>query len=180
MVKLIRPLFSIKNGQFTVHHLVASKLMFLPLRNMVCSHPSYHLRYLTGVSGKSYCFGLQIYPILDNVSMVSGSTNSAYEIWRTWDDCLWFQELLEDRYGIMSREKRHRLQAGRGVKKNGVYIHDRAASFESLPPGPDPKSVATDIHQYLPKLTKRGTFFSATQATVDQRQREFSALIKTL
>ena len=154
--------------------------MFLPLRNMVCSHPSYHLRYLTGVSGKSYCFGLQIYPILDNVSMVSGSTNSAYEIWRTWDDCLWFQELLEDRYGIMSREKRHRLQAGRGVKKNGVYIHDRAASFESLPPGPDPKSVATDIHQYLPKLTKRGTFFSATQATVDQRQREFSALIKTL
>ncbi|KAH9986495.1 hypothetical protein BJV77DRAFT_965141 [Russula vinacea] len=65
----------------------------------------------------------------------------------------------------MSREKRHRLQAGRGIKKNGVYIHDRAASFESLPPGPDPKSVATDIHHHLPKLTKRGTFFGATQAT---------------
>jgi hypothetical protein len=154
--------------------------MSLPLRNLVCSHPSCQLQYLTGVSGKTHCFGLQIYPILDNVSLISGSTNSAYEIWRTWDDCLWFQQLLEDHYGTMSREKRHRLQAGRGVKKNGVYIHDRAASFESLPPGPDPKSVATDIHQHLPKLAKRGTFFGATQATVDQRQREFSAFIKAL
>ncbi len=86
--------------------------------------------------------------------------------------------MLELRYGVISREKRQRLQAGKGVKKNGMYIHDRAASFESLPPGPDPKSVAKDIHQYLPKLTKRGTLFRATQATVDQRQNEFSALVE--
>lgn len=59
-----------------------------------------------------------------------------------------------------------------------MYIHDRASSFESLPPGPDPKSVAKTIHQYLPKLTKRGTLFRATQATVDQRYKEFSALIE--
>ena len=86
--------------------------------------------------------------------------------------------MLELRYGVISREKRQRLQAGKGVKKNGMYIHDRAASFESLPPGPDPKSVSKDIHTYLPKLTKRGTLFRATQATVDQRQNEFSALVE--
>ncbi|KAF8501551.1 hypothetical protein F5888DRAFT_1599879, partial [Russula emetica] len=132
--------------------------------------------------GKSYCFGLEIYPISDNVrvSAISGNTNSAYEIWRTWDDCLWFQDLMETRYGAMSREKIHRLQAGKGVKKNGMYIHDRAASFESLPPGPDPKSVAKELHQCLPKLTQRGTIFGTTQATVDQRQKEFSAFINAL
>ena len=86
--------------------------------------------------------------------------------------------MLEHRYGVISREKRHRLQAGKGIKKNGMYIHDRASSFESLPPGPDPKSVAKSIHQYLPRLTKRGTLFRATQATVDQRHEEFCALIE--
>jgi hypothetical protein len=87
---------------------------------------------------------------------------------------------METRYGLMSRTKIQRLQAGKGVKKNGMYIHDRAASFESLPPGPDPKSVAKDLHEYLPKLTQRGTFFGATRAKVDQRQKEFSAFIKAL
>ncbi|KAI0300806.1 hypothetical protein BC826DRAFT_872071, partial [Russula brevipes] len=129
--------------------------------------------------GKSYCYGLRIYPIIsDNVSAISGSTMSVYEIWRRWDDCLWFQDILEHRYSDISREKRLRLEAGKGVKKNGMYIHDRASSFESLPPGPDPKSVAKDIHEYLPKLAKRGTFFRATQATIDQRQKEFVALIR--
>ena len=101
-----------------------------------------------------------------------------YEIWRTWEDCLWFQEVLEERYVRMSHEKRQRLRAGKGVKKNGMYIHDRAASFESLPNGPDPRSVAKDVHQYFPTLSRRGTIFTASQATVDQRQSEFSALMK--
>jgi hypothetical protein len=86
--------------------------------------------------------------------------------------------MLEHRYNVVSREKRQRLQAGKGVKKSGMYIHDRAASFESLPPGPDPKSVAVDIHAYLPKLTKRATLFRQNQQTIDQRQMEFVALIK--
>ncbi|KAI0303663.1 hypothetical protein B0F90DRAFT_1309664 [Multifurca ochricompacta] len=129
--------------------------------------------------GKAYYFGLKIIPILgDTVSIKSACTNSEYEIWRRWEDCLWFQDILELRYGIISREKRQRLAAGKGVKKNGLYIHDHAASFESLPPGPDPKSVAKNIHEYLPKLTKRGTLFRPSQATVDQRQKEFIALIK--
>jgi hypothetical protein len=141
-------------------------------------------QYLTGVSGRSYRFGLQIYRIggnsrsCSNVSTISGSTNSVYEIWRTWDDCLWFQDLMETRYGAMSREKIHRLQSGKGIKKNGMYIHDRASSFESLPPGPDPKSVAKHLHECLPKLTQRQSFFGASRATVDQRHKEFSAFIK--
>ena len=139
-------------------------------------------QYLTGFSGRSYCFGLKIYPISDNarVSAISGSTNSSYEIWRTWDDCLWFQELLETRYTFTSNAKRQRLRAGKGVKKNGIYIHDRAASFESLPPGPDPKSVAKNLYQYLPKLSQSGSFFGVNQATIDQRQDGFSAFIKAL
>ena len=87
---------------------------------------------------------------------------------------------METRYGFISHAKRQRLQAGKGVKKNGMYIHDRAASFESLPPGPDPKSVAKDLHQYLPKLSQRGSLFGVTQALLDQREREFEAFIKAL
>lgn len=129
--------------------------------------------------GSSHCFGLRIIPILgDTTSTKTGQSIGEYNIWRRWEDCLWFQDMLEHRYNVISREKRQRLQAGKGVKKNGMYIHDRAASFESLPPGPDPKSVAVDIHKYLPKLTKRAALFRQTQQTIDQRQVEFVALIK--
>ena len=155
-----------------MRHLVTLKSLPFPLRNLVCPHPSCLPRYLTVVSGKSRYFCFQIY------STTSGNSNFVYEIWRNWDDCLWFQDLLENRYEMASLEKRQRLRAGKGVKKNGMYLHDRAASFESLPPGPDPRSVAKDIHQYLPKLTKRGTLFGANQATVDLRQKEICALFK--
>lgn len=101
-----------------------------------------------------------------------------YNIWRRWEDCLWFQDMLEIRYAVIAREKRQRLQAGKGVKKNGIYIHDRAASFESLPSGPDPKSVAMDVHKYLPRLTKRGIMFRQNQQAINQRQTEFVALVK--
>ena len=129
--------------------------------------------------GSSYCYGLRIVPILgDATSTKTGSSIGEYNIWRRWEDCLWFQDMLELRYSVVSREKRQRLQAGKGVKKNGIYIHDRAASFESLPPGPDPKSVAMDIHKYLPKLNKRAALFRQTQQIINQRQSEFVALIK--
>jgi hypothetical protein len=77
--------------------------------------------------------------------------------------------MLEHRYGVVSREKRQRLQAGKGMKKHGMYIHDHAASFESLPPGPDPKSVAMDIHKYLPELTKCAALFRQNQQTTSAR-----------
>lgn len=81
----------------------------------------------------------------------------------------------------MAREKRNRLVAGKGVKKNGIYIHrDHASSFESLPPGPHPLSVARDIHEHIPKLSKKGVIFRASQATIDQRYSELQAMIDAL
>lgn len=110
-----------------------------------------------------------------------------YDVWRRWEDCLFFQDVLEVQYTRMSREKRARLHAGKGVKKNGLYEHEdpirrlhRAASFESLPPGPDPSMVAKDLHEVLPRLTKKGTIFKASKETVTQRGAEFAALIEAL
>ncbi|KAG2369086.1 hypothetical protein BDR07DRAFT_1324114 [Suillus spraguei] len=134
--------------------------------------------------GGSYSYGLRICPIKDdNASISTHSTSSKgshleYDIWRKWEDCLMFQDSLEAEYSLMAREKITRLAAGKGVKRDGIYIQsDQAASFDSLPPGPDPQSVARDIHKFIPKLTKKGTLFRTSQATVDQRFAEFSAMI---
>ncbi|KAI0775100.1 hypothetical protein BD413DRAFT_611459 [Trametes elegans] len=133
--------------------------------------------------GNGFCYGLRVTSTQpatssDGHSTRSGSSFAEYEIWRRWEDCLWFQELLETEYALMARQKRTRLAAGKGVKKNGVYVHsDHAASFESLPPGPDANMIAKDIHEVIPRLTKKGTLFRASQATVDQRGREFAAMI---
>lgn len=94
---------------------------------------------------------------------------------------MWLQDTLESEYKRAAREKRQRLLQGKGVKMfNGMYKQDMASSWESLPPGPDPNSVARDIHQHIPFLTKKGTLFRASLATVEQRQREFEALIEAL
>ncbi|KZT01409.1 uncharacterized protein LAESUDRAFT_815919 [Laetiporus sulphureus 93-53] len=140
--------------------------------------------------GSSFAYGLRIYPITGpelpddqsgQSSGSSGSMHTEYDVWRRWEDCLWFQEIIEEEYEQMARAKRSRLAAGKGVKKNGVYVHsDQAASFESLPPGPEAASIAKGIHEIIPKLTKKGTFFRASQSTVDQRGREFCAMIQAL
>lgn len=91
-----------------------------------------------------------------------------------------FQDTLETEYARLAKEKKQRLLHGKGIKKNGIYMQDRASSWESLPPGPDPHSVAKDIHDYLPHLTKKGTIFRPSQATVDQRQAELTALVEAL
>lgn len=138
------------------------------------------------LTGSGYCYGMHIVPIVseggDSRSLKSTKTgssiNTEYEVWRRWEDCLWFQDLLETEYKLMSRTKRTRLAQGKGVKKDGMYIRsDQAASFESLPPGPDVHDIAKDVHDILPKLTKKGTLFRAGQATIEQRGREFSALV---
>ena len=142
-------------------------------------------------TGSGWAYGLHIVATGDDdgadrksvSSRASSSTSSRrdYEIWRRWDDCLWFQEEIELEYSIQAREKRRRLAQGKGVKKNGVYLDSkRAASFESLPPGPDPTSVSLDLHNYIPKLTKKSTLFRANQATIDQRQQQFASLIEAL
>ncbi|KAH9902664.1 hypothetical protein C8Q73DRAFT_14163 [Cubamyces lactineus] len=141
--------------------------------------------------GSGYCYGMRItalsaeksdaHSTTSGASSGSGSSFSEYEVWRRWEDCLWFQEILETEYALMAREKRARLAAGKGVKKNGVYNHsNQAASFESLPPGPDAKMIAKDIHDVVPRLTKKGTLFRASQATIEQRGKEFEALIGAL
>ena len=106
---------------------------------------------------------------------------SKYDIWRSWEDCLLFQNTLEEEYARAALEKRKRLSQGKGVIGfNGQYKKDMAASWDSLPAGPDHRSVAQNIHQYLPTLTKRGTFFRPSQATIDQRQAELITFIEAL
>ncbi|KAH7884755.1 hypothetical protein F5I97DRAFT_1929589 [Phlebopus sp. FC_14] len=148
----------------------------------------FYVELLSPEKQGNHSYGLRICPIKDDNASVatrssssSGSGSLGYDIWRKWEDCLWFQDVIEVEYSRMAREKRNRLAAGKGIKKDGVYIHsDQAASFESLPPGPDPHSVAQDIHQYVPKLTKKGTLFRASQATIEQRFAEFRAMIDAL
>lgn len=126
---------------------------------------------------------MHIAPLIcgDRASVSSRGSSIEYDIWRRWEDCLFFQEALEQEYSRAAREKKVRLQQGKGVKAfNGMYKQDMASSWESLPPGPDPKSVVQDVHGHLPRLTKRGTLFRASQATIEQRQREIQSLIETL
>ena len=156
--------------------------------------------------GNGYCYGMRIHPtsaagisISDTNSTRSGSTSSSssakshrtsttssgfsgpYDVWRRWEDCLWFQDVLEMEYKVMARTKRIRLQQGKGVKKDGLYIQsDQAASFDSLPPGPDANTIAKDVHDIIPKLTKRGTLFRAGKETIEQRDREFKAMVEKL
>jgi hypothetical protein len=134
-------------------------------------------------AGNSNCYGIRVHPVQNAQSSgasirSSMAMNSSYVIWRKWEDCLWFQDIVELQYSILSRQKRQRLLSGKGVKKNGVYIHDHASSWESLPPGPDPKSVKKDVHDYLPRLTKRGTLFRTSASTIDQRHAELTALVE--
>ncbi|KAL1724418.1 hypothetical protein EV715DRAFT_244952 [Schizophyllum commune] len=135
--------------------------------------------------GSSYSYGMRISPITisstpgERASISTYNSHSEYEIWRKWEDCLWFQETLEYEYTRLAREKRRRLTSGKGVKKNGLYVHD-AASFESLPMGPDPTTVAKDVHDLIPRLTKKGTFFRASQETIEQRATELRRLIEAL
>ncbi|KAF8071804.1 hypothetical protein FPV67DRAFT_898327 [Lyophyllum atratum] len=136
----------------------------------------------TKISG-SYSYGMRICPISrsgDRSSTSSGSSLAEYDVWRRWEDCLSFQASIEEEYRRMARAKRIRLQRGKGVKRDGFYKQDAASSWESLPPGPDPNSVGRDIHDYIPVLTKKGTVFRASQATIDQRAAELKAFVQEL
>jgi len=131
--------------------------------------------------GGSYSYGMRIFPLLGANSISSdGSNFMEYDVWRRWEDCLWFQDNLELEYHRSSRQKRQRLLQGKGVKKNGFYIQDQASSWESLPPGPHPKTVVLDIHEYIPKLTKRGTLFRPSIAIIEQRHAELQAFVVAL
>ncbi|KAG6916053.1 hypothetical protein DXG01_008626 [Tephrocybe rancida] len=112
--------------------------------------------------------------------MSSSSSSSEYDIWRRWEDCLAFQGNIETEYRREARSKRQRLLRGKGIRRDGFYKQDAASSWESLPPGPDPNSVGRDIHDYIPTLTRKGTVFRASQATIDQRATELKAFVEAL
>ena len=104
-----------------------------------------------------------------------------YTIWRSWEDCLWFQATLKDAYKRAACKKKGRLTQGKGVKGfNGLYKKDLASSWESLPSGPIPNSVAQNTHEYLSTLTRRGTSFWASHATIDRRQVELIHFVAML
>ncbi|KAJ7455302.1 hypothetical protein B0H11DRAFT_251331 [Mycena galericulata] len=132
--------------------------------------------------GGNFNFQMRVSPIArgDRSSVSSRGSNTEYEILRRWEDCLIFQDTMEREYSRLAMSKRQRLIAGKGVRKNGIYLQDRASSWESLPPGPEPDSVAQNIHDLIPSLTKKGTVFRASQATTDQRQAELTAFIAAL
>lgn len=179
------------SGPFSKSLLNSSRLPSSPRKNSVRHTVLLSSPGANGIprsTGSGWAYGLRVIPIPtgdddgpDRNSVASRDGRKDYEIWRRWDDCLWFQEEIELEYSIQAREKRRRLVQGKGVKKDGVYLDSkRAASFESLPPGPDPTSVALDLHKYIPKLTKKSTLFRANQAIIDQRQRQFTSLIDAL
>ncbi|KAF5342699.1 hypothetical protein D9611_001654 [Ephemerocybe angulata] len=136
--------------------------------------------------GSSYYYGMRIASIQrgdrsSRASISSDESIAQYDVWRKWEDCLWLQDTLEGEYKRSARERRVRLAQGKGVKKfNGMYKQDMASSWESLPPGPEPTSVATDIHAHVPHLTKKSSFFRPNIATIERNQEEYQALIETL
>ena len=132
--------------------------------------------------GGDFSYGMIICPVRTDTTSISsaGTSHRSYEIWRRWSDCLLWQDTLEEEYTRMARSKKQRLVAGKGVKKNGVYIHDHASSFESLPPGPDPNSVHLNIHNHLTKLTKKNAVFRTSPSTAEQRTKELQAFIESL
>ncbi|KZV94723.1 hypothetical protein EXIGLDRAFT_748501 [Exidia glandulosa HHB12029] len=142
--------------------------------------------------GKAYSYGVRIIPV--NAKQIAGldtdadsdntsvrSLNREYEIWRRWDDCLDFQSKLEMEYERMSRDKRRGLISGKAKKARGIYNNPNAASsFDSLPEGPDKKSISVDVHAHVPKLTRKNSFFSASDAAIQKRGEEFAAMIYAL
>jgi hypothetical protein len=59
----------------------------------------------------------------DVASIPSRGSSIEYDIWRRWEDCLWLQEALEQEYSRAAREKKVRLQQGKGVKAfNGMIL----------------------------------------------------------
>ncbi|KAJ7031403.1 hypothetical protein C8F04DRAFT_1111117 [Mycena alexandri] len=109
--------------------------------------------------GGTYNFKLRICPVArgDRSSVSSRGSNIEYEVLRRWEDCLIFQDGLEREYSRLALSKRQRLLAGKG-----------------------PDSVAQNIHDLVPRLTKKGTMFRASQATIDQRQAELTAFVAAL
>ncbi|KAG9050196.1 hypothetical protein FS837_007094 [Tulasnella sp. UAMH 9824] len=65
---------------------------------------------------------------------------------------------------------------------NGFYAQpSKAASFDSLPSGPEPLSLALDVHTLLPKLSKKAALFGRpSPQLLQQRAEDFKSFIDAL
>ncbi|KAF8666613.1 hypothetical protein RHS04_09584 [Rhizoctonia solani] len=137
--------------------------------------------------GSSWHYGLRVKP-LPNLSMsppggplgdVNQKRVKGYEIHRKWEDCLDLQRTLEKEYSAVVK-----VRKGKGGKKGPpVYGNlQRAASFDSLPTGPDPKTIPNDIHAFVPRLAAKSSLFRGASGStlVQQRSEEFNEFIGAL
>lgn len=155
-----------------------------------------HLEYLWNaisivlfLIGNHFSYGVRVCPVVRSQgSSDSRSTSSdgEYDIWRRWEDCLDFQDTLEDEYSKLSRQKVKILKRWASGKKRPEEMdspyrsRNAAASFESLPEGPDPREVAMDVHKMVPALSRKGFLFRVGRSTLKQRGDEFAAMIQAL
>ncbi|CAE6427128.1 unnamed protein product [Rhizoctonia solani] len=137
--------------------------------------------------GSSWHYGLRVKP-LPSLSMsppgdlladAKQKRVKGYEIHRKWEDCLDLQRVLEKEYSAIVKARK-----GKGGKKGpSVYGNpQRAASFDSLPTGPDPKTIPNDIHGFIPRLAAKSSLFrgASGSALVQQRSEEFNEFISAL
>ena len=103
-----------------------------------------------------------------------------YVVWRRWEDCLDFQRTLEVEYSAVSKRRRKGEPALNHHAKDMLYPSQRAASFESLPLGPDPSTIPVDVHAHIPRLSKKSTIFRMNEAIIQQRGEEVKAMIEAL
>ncbi|CAE6353888.1 unnamed protein product [Rhizoctonia solani] len=137
--------------------------------------------------GSSWHYGLRIKPLSSlSMSPPGGPTADArqkrvkgYEIHRKWEDCLDLQRVLEKEYAALAKARKSKG----GKKGPSVYGNpQRAASFDSLPIGPDPKSIPNDVHAFVPRLAAKSSLFrgASGSALVQQRSEEFNEFISAL
>ncbi|CEL55204.1 hypothetical protein RSOLAG1IB_01212 [Rhizoctonia solani AG-1 IB] len=137
--------------------------------------------------GSSWHYGLRVKP-LPSLSMSPPGGPLAdprqkrvkgYEIHRKWEDCLDLQRVLEKEYSAIVKARKSKG----GKKGPSVYGNpQRAASFDSLPTGPDPKTIPNDIHGFIPRLAAKSSLFrgASGSALVQQRSEEFNEFISAL
>ncbi|CAE6457011.1 unnamed protein product [Rhizoctonia solani] len=141
--------------------------------------------------GSSWHYGLRVKP-LPSLSMSPPPDGplvdprqkrvKGYEIHRKWEDCLDLQRVLEKEYTALAKARK-----SKGGKKGSSAAYggrslQRAASFDSLPTGPDPKTIPNDIHAFIPRLAAKSSLFrgASGSALVQQRSEEFNEFISAL
>ena len=121
-----------------------------------------------------------------------------FTIWRKWEDCLDLQKTVEREFSYFSSQRRRQQLVALNAPPGSTgparpssptgpgsqfYLQNaqRAASFDSLPSGPEPLSMALDVHSLLPKLSKKTALFGrANQQLLTQRAEDFKTFIEAL